>query len=60
MNFRQWKLFEIQNLLKYVLKGPIDKNLALVLIMAWCRTGDKPLSEQMMALYNNNYSDLNI
>ena len=35
--------------LKYVRKGPIDTNLALVQIMAWGRTGDKPLSEPMMA-----------
>ena len=34
--------------LKYVRKGPIDNNPALVQIMAWCRSGDKPLSEPMM------------
>ena len=34
--------------LKYVRKGPIDKNPALVQIMAWRRLGDKPLSEPMM------------
>ena len=34
--------------LKYVRKGPIDNNPALVLIMAWRRSGDKPLSEPMM------------
>ena len=33
---------------KYVGKGPIDNNLALVQIMAWRRSGDKPLSEPMM------------
>ena len=34
--------------LKYVRKGPIDNNPALVQIMAWRRSGDKPLSELMM------------
>ena len=34
--------------LQYVRKGPIDKNPALVQIMAWRRSGDKPLSEPMM------------
>ena len=34
--------------LKYVRKGPIDNNPALVQITAWRRPGDKPLSEPMM------------
>ena len=34
--------------LKYVHKGLIDNNPALVQIMAWRRSGDKPLSEPMM------------
>ena len=34
--------------LKFVRKGPIDKNPALVQIMAWHRLGDKPLSEPMV------------
>ena len=34
--------------LKYVRKGPIDINPALVQIMAWRRSGDKPLPEPMM------------
>ena len=29
-------------------KGPVDNIPALVQIMAWCRPGDKPLSETMM------------
>ena len=33
--------------LKYVRKGPIDNNPALVQIMAWRRSGDKPLSEPL-------------
>ena len=35
-----WSLFPI--------KGPINNIPALVQIMAWCRPGDKPLSEPMM------------
>ena len=38
----------IKSSLKYVRKGPIDNNPTLVQIMAWRRTGDKPLSEPMM------------
>ena len=34
--------------LKFVPKGPINNNSALVQIMAWRRSGDKPLSEPMM------------
>ena len=34
--------------LKFVPKGPINNIPALVQIMAWCRSGDKPLSEAMM------------
>ena len=35
--------------LKFVNKGPINNNTALVQIMACCRTGDKPSSEPVMA-----------
>ena len=34
--------------LKFVPKGPIDNIPSLVQIMAWRRSGDKPLSEPMM------------
>ena len=34
--------------LKFVPKDPINNNPALVQIMAWRRSGDKPLSEAMM------------
>ena len=34
--------------LKFIAKGPIDNIPALVQIMAWCRPGDKPLSEPMV------------
>ena len=34
----------------FVPKGPIDNIPVLVQIMAWCRPGDKPLSEPIMWL----------
>ena len=34
--------------LKFVPKGPINNNPALVQIMAWRRSGDEPLSEPVM------------
>ena len=34
--------------MKFVPMGPINSIPALVQIMAWCRPGDKPLSEPMM------------
>ena len=34
--------------LKFAPKGPINNNPALVQIMAWRRSGDKPLSEPIM------------
>ena len=43
-NFR----ISIKISLKFVPKGPINNNPALVQIMAWRRLGDKPLSEPMM------------
>ena len=41
--------------LKFVHKGPINNVPALVQIMAWRRTGDKPLSEPMMTQFNDAY-----
>ena len=38
----------IKTSLKFVPKGPINNNPALVQIMAWRRSGDKPLSEPVM------------
>ena len=35
--------------LKFLRNGPFNNIPALVQIMAWCRPGDKPLSEPMMA-----------
>ena len=41
--------------LKFVLKGPIYKILALVWIMDWRRPDDKPLSEPMWILFTDAY-----
>ena len=40
----------IQISLKFVPKGPIDNNPALVQIMAWRQIGDKPLFEPKLWL----------
>ena len=45
-NENVWSSIKIS--LKFVPKGPITNILALVQIMAWRRSGDKPLSEPMM------------
>ena len=46
LNENVWIPIEIS--LKFVPKGPINNIPALVQIMAWRRSGDKPLSETMM------------
>ena len=40
--------FFIKISLKHVPKSPINNKSPLVQIMAWCRSGDKPLSKPMM------------
>ena len=39
--------------MKFVPKGLIDKKSALVQVMAWRRTGDKPLPEPMLTQFND-------
>ena len=34
--------------LKFISKSPVDNKLTLVQVIAWRRTGDKPLPEPMM------------
>ena len=41
--------------LKFVPKGPIDNNPALVQMMPWRRRGDKPLSEPMLTRFTDAY-----
>ena len=41
--------------LKFVPKGPIDNKSALVQVMAWRQTGNKPLPELMLAQFTYTY-----
>ena len=41
--------------LKFVPRSPIDNKPALVQVMAWRRTGDKPLPELMLTQFTNAY-----
>ena len=41
--------------LKCVPRSPIDNKPALVQVMAWRQTGDKPLSEPMLTQFANAY-----
>ena len=41
--------------LSFVPKGSINNISALVLVMAWRRTGDKPLPEQMVTHFTDSY-----
>ena len=49
MHLPEWKSVCFDLNMKYIPKGPIDNNPALVPIMTWHQTGDKQLSEPMMA-----------
>ena len=46
----------IQISLNFVPKGPINNIPALVQIIAWRRTGDKPLPELMVTQFTDAYS----
>ena len=57
--FLEWKLlYSDYNFTESFCYGPVDNNPALVQIMAWCRTGDEPLSEQMMASLGDAHMSL--
>ena len=45
----------IQISLKFVPTSPIDNTPALVQVMAWRQTGDKPLSEPMLTRFTDAY-----
>ena len=47
--FNENVLISIRNSLEFAPKCPIDNRLALVQIITWRRTGDKPLSALMIA-----------
>ena len=50
-NFR----ISIKISLKFVPKGSIDNKSALVQVMVWRQTGDKPLPEPMMIQFTDAY-----
>ena len=45
----------IQNSLKFFPKGPINNKAALAQVMAWRRTGDKPLPERILDEFTDAY-----
>ena len=45
----------IQIALQIITRSSIDNKSALVQVMAWCRTGGKPLSELMLTQFNDAY-----
>ena len=48
MHFPEWKFMNFNEDFKFVPKGPINNTLVLFQIMAWRRSGNKPLSEPMI------------
>ena len=44
--------------LKFIPKGPIDYKSALVQVVAWHRTGEKPLPESMLTQFTDAYIGL--
>ena len=56
LNENVWILIKIS--LKFVPKGPINNSPALVQIMAWCPTGDKPFSEPVLVSFGDAYMRL--
>ena len=45
----------IQISLKFLPRSLIDNKAALVQVMSWCRTGDKPLPEPMITQFTDAY-----
>ena len=45
----------IQISLKYVSMSPVENKPALVQVMAWSRTGNKPLPEPMLTPFTGTY-----
>ena len=53
MNEKFYILIRIS--LKFLPKGPFDNKSALVHVMAWHQTGDKPLPEPMFTKFTDAY-----
>ena len=61
MNLNENVRISIKISLKFVPKGPINNIPALAQIMAWRRSGDKPLSKPMMvSLLTHIYASLGL
>ena len=45
----------IQISLKFVPRNPVDNTAALIQVMAWRWTGDKPLPEPMLTQFTDTY-----
>ena len=56
MHFHEWKLLYFDsNFTEVVPKDPIINKSALVQVMAWRRSGDKPLLESMLTQFTDTY-----
>ena len=53
--FKENDKISIRISLKFVLRSPFDNKPTLVQVMAWCRTGDKPLPELMLTQFTDAY-----
>ena len=53
LNENVWALFAIS--LKFVRNIPIENKSELAEVLAWCWTGDKPLTEPMMTQFDDAY-----
>ena len=52
LNENDWITIKIS--LKFVPRSPIDNKPALVQVMAWCQTGNKPLPELMLSQFTGH------
>ena len=53
--YLQWKCLNFNYNMKFIPKGPIDYKSALVQVVAWHRTGEKPLPESMLTQFTDAY-----
>ena len=60
MHFLDWKYVFRSWFLMFVPKGLINNMPASVQIMAWWRSGDKPLSEAMKVKFTDVYTSLSV
>ena len=54
VHFCEWKVLYFDQIsLKFVPKGPFDNKSALVQVMAWRLSGDKPFPEPMLTQFTD-------